>query len=354
MTVLVNQSVSRLPRAAEESVMQLGFDCGFYAVKAIGTSAKGRELRVTFPSLVSTRVGSSFTLNGEDNIVIEHGEHNHLVGSGAVKRGAETVRKESSDWIGSPVWCSLFYATLSQLTKASHASVSVTTGLPLLDFERQREIVHETLSGEHTFKRDGHRQQTLTIDTCYVVPQAWGAVLTSLLDKSGNVVDPSLVDSKCAVIDVGGHNVNLLSIDGLTNVDTECYSTERGAWQVMRAVREYFASNLPDLNRHSDHRIMQAVTLGRIMYGGQSVNLELVVEPIVQSIAEEIIDTAAQRWGVAARLFDRVFVIGGGAYLFEQYLTSAIPHAEVLPLPEYVNALGYYKYTQYKTERGAR
>lgn len=333
--------------------MILGWDGGYYANKAIGSSAHGRRLRVTFPSVVSNRTGSSFSLNGEDSIVIMHGNHKHLVGTGAVKRGAETIRKESADWVGSPSWLSMFYATLGQLTEASHADVVLTVGLPLADFTRQKQVVLETLLGDHSFKREGHRQQTLKVTQCYVVPQAWGAVLCKLLDDAGTITDVELVSAKCAVIDVGGHNVNLLSVDGLTSVDSETHSTERGAWQVMRIVREHFEQTMPELTRHSDHRIMQAVTLGKIGYAGEQVDLSPVIDPLLDDIAEEIIDTAAQRWGAGARLFDRVFVIGGGAYLFEQRLVRAIPHAEVLPVPEFVNALGYYRYAVYRDRQDA-
>lgn len=332
--------------------MYLGFDGGFYAIKGIGSSAHGRLLRCTFPSLVSKNTSAIFSLNGEDNMIIEFNDHKFLVGSGAVKRGTEVIRKESASWINTPEWLAMFYATLALLTDASHAKVTLTTGLPLSDFSRQKRLVHKILLGEHTFKRSGQSAQCITVSDCFVVPQAWGAILSNLIDKSGEIGNADLASERVAVIDIGGHNVNYLSVDGLTNVDNETHATERGAWVVMRSVRGWLNANAPELNRLSDHRIMEGIIKGSLGYAGSEILLHKATRPIIDDITTEILDTSAQRWGNGAKVFKYVFIIGGGAHLFGPGIKQAIPHAVICDLPEYTNADGYWRYSQYKAKRG--
>lgn len=319
--------------------MNIGTDLGFYWVKAL---TKGRQAH--FPSFATRPAESLFSLNGHNTIVIESPCTGRLlVGKEAVKKG-KGARKETAGWIESEEWLALFYGALSELTEATQATVNLVTGLPLADFARDKAILRERLLGVHQFVREGRRGQTLRVESVRIVPQAWGAVLALLLDAKGRIVHPELAKSKVAVLDIGGHTVNYLSVDGLSDIPSETKGTERGAWNVVRAVRDYLDATHPGLSRMQDHQIMQAVIAGETFDAGRRVDLAPVVGSILADIGKEIVDTASQYWGPGAATFRQVIVCGGGAYLWGDHIKRAFRHAIVLEHPEFANARGFYRF----------
>jgi len=319
--------------------MDIGYDGGFYATKAVCG-----DKRVTFPSFVTRPAESLFSLNGHTTMIVasEHGRY--LVGQEAVKKGVTGARKETAAWIQSPEYLALLFGALSELTEATQATINLVTGLPLADYQRDRAALRDRLLGVHQFVREGRRGQSLKVESVRVVPQAWGAVLALLIDDRGRIVRPELAKSKVAVLDVGGHTVNYLSVDGLSDIPSETQGTERGAWNVVRAVRDYLDVSHPGLNRMQDHAVMQAIVEGYTFDAGERVDLRPIVKPIIDDIGQEIVDTAAQYWGPGAATFRQVVVCGGGAYLWGEHVKRAFRQAAVLPEPEYANARGFHNF----------
>jgi len=326
--------------------MNTGIDLGFHSTKVVGPN--GAHL---FPSFAVGAVDSLLSLNGHDRIVIETARGKMLVGSEAVKLAKAGARKETADWIMSDEYLALFHAGLSETTTATGAAVTLVTGLPVADYARDRDTLRDRLQGTHTFTRQGRRGQTFRIENVRVIPQAWGAVLDLLLNDSGKIVRPELAKEKVAVIDIGGHTVNYLSVDGLSDIPNETEGTERGAWNVVRAVRDYLNTAHPGLARLRDHQIMDAVIDGELYDAGEPVDLGPVVQPIINEIGQEIIDTAGQHWGPGAATFRQVIVCGGGANLWGGHIGQAFRHAVVLEDPVYANARGFYKFAGYLEDR---
>jgi hypothetical protein len=149
--------------------MDVGFDGGFYATKAVSGDRVSH-----FPSFATKPAESLFSLNGHATVIIasEHGRH--LVGDEAVKKGRTGARKESSAWIMSREYMSLFYTALSDLTDAYQVTVNCVAGLPLADFARDQAVLRDRLLGTHRFTREGRAGQTVKVERVTVVPQAWG------------------------------------------------------------------------------------------------------------------------------------------------------------------------------------
>lgn len=320
--------------------MDIGFDGGYFATKAVGNNRK-----VIFPSFATLPVESLFDeLNGETKIVIESDKGKYLIGQEAIKKGRLGVRKETANWIESQEYHALFLAALSELTNASQATVNLVSGLPLADYKRNKNIAKGMLEGVHQFSRNGRSRQNIKVNSVRIVPQAWGAVLSLLLNDKGKIVSPELADQKTAVLDIGGHTVNYLGIDGLSDLPTESHSTERGTWNVVRAIREFLNTYHPGLSRLSDHALMDKMIKNEVYDGHRWVALAHVVEPLVKSIGQEIIDTASQYWGIGAATYRLVLVCGGGAHLWGGMIKQAFPHAMILPKPEFANALGFHRF----------
>ena len=328
--------------------MDIGYDGGFYATKAV---SDGR--RVTFPSFAARPTESLFTLNGHARIVIDGAACGRfLIGDEAIKL-ATGARKETASWIGTDEYLALFLAACSELTRATWAGINLVTGLPVADFARDKDALHNRLIGEHRFEREGRRGQTLRVESIRVIPQAWGAVLDLLLDDRGRIVRPELADARVAVLDIGGHTVNYLAVNGLSDVPSETRGTERGAWAVVRAVREYLDAQHPGLSRLKDHDLMTAIIDGELYDAGDLVDLRPAVDPILADVGQEIVDTASQYWGPGAATFRQVLVIGGGAYLWGARVKQAFKQAIVLDAPEFANARGFWRFAAHLSAKGA-
>lgn len=321
--------------------MNIGIDVGFYATKAVGN-----RTQTIFPSFAVPPVRSRLSLNGHDRIVIESESGTFLVGDEAVRIG-QGARQETAHWVGSPEWLTLFYSALSELTDATRFDAQVVIGLPLSDYDRDKKIVREILDGSHTFKRTGRVGQKCNVSDLRVVPQAWGAILDQLLDASGKICDPEMARHRYAVLDIGGHTVNYLAVDGLSDIPAESRGTQRGTWTVVRAVRDFLDAEHPDLAQLKDHKLMQAILETSIYDGGTRINLTPVTFPIIDEIGKEIVETARQHWGASAATFRSVLVIGGGAHIWRDHITAAFPHAKILTSPEFANARGFAKFAEY-------
>jgi len=319
--------------------MHVGFDGGFYSIKAISG-----DRWTMFPSLATRPAESLFSLNGHSQIVVESTGGRYLLGDEAIKKATAGARKETASWIETAEYLALFHGALSELTRATAATVHLVTGLPIADYRRDKDALRARLQGLHRFAREGRRGQSITVASVRVVPQAWGAVLALLLDDAGRIVRPDLVDARVAVLDVGGRTVNYLSIDGLSDIPAESRSTERGSWNVVRAVREYLDAEHPGLARMRDHQLMAAIVAGELYDGGDRVDVGAVTGPLLDDIGQEIVDTARQYWGHGAATFRQVLVCGGGAHLWGQRIRDAFRQAVVLEQPELANARGFYRF----------
>lgn len=326
--------------------MIIGLDIGFYAVKAVGNARQ-----ITFPSFVTKPQRSRLSLNGHSAISIQSESGHFMMGDEAIKLG-QGARQETAQWTGSPEWLSLFYGALSELSEATQFRLQLVVGLPLSDYERDRHVVREILDHQHSFKRDNRSAQRCNVDAMRVVPQAWGAVFDSMLDDKGKIQQADMVRQKVAVIDLGGHNVNYLAVDGLSDVPGESRGTERGAWTVVRAVRDFLDAEHPGLSRLKDHTIMSAILNGVLYDSGHPVDLSPVTDPIIEDVGDEIVNTAQQHWGPGASTFRSILVIGGGAYIWGEHIKRAFRHVTVLDRPEFANARGFKKFAAYNATRG--
>jgi hypothetical protein len=107
--------------------MHVGVDLGFHTVKAVCGDRWAH-----FPSYAVRPAESLFSLNSSQAILVDADPHGpFLIGDHAVKKGKVGARKETAGWITSPEYLALFRGVLSELTRATSATVHLVTGLPI-------------------------------------------------------------------------------------------------------------------------------------------------------------------------------------------------------------------------------
>ncbi len=321
--------------------MIIGFDGGFKDTKIIGNNKI-----VKFPGYAIPTHESNFSLNGHDRIIIEVDGQQFTCGNEAVRMGS-TENLRTSKWISTPEYKALFLAAISELTTASRINVQMVTGLPLADYQADRDALGDILTREHKFKRAGRNTQVVHVQEVRVIPQAWGCLLGELLDDKGRYAHPELAKQRTAIIDCGGLTVNYLAVSGLSDLPQASESTERGAWAVVEAVRDYLKVHHNELYKTTPmHELMTCIIDREIFDAGERVDLEPVVAPILDSIGNEILNQAKRNWGERAVQFRTILVCGGGAYLFGQRIMAGFERSGVVIVqePEYANARGYYRF----------
>jgi plasmid segregation protein ParM len=319
--------------------MNIGLDVGYSEVKA---KAKRRQAR--FASCVGTPDKARFSFS-EDSAGIVLVEPAHvLVGEQAVTQSRFVNRREDRSWIESDEYYHLALAALTELTKATVAELRIVTGLPVA-FYNDKGILRNLLLGEHRAAREGRRAQVFKVTDCRVIPQPFGALLAESLDNQGSVADKELATGNVGVIDVGGKTTNLLSVSRLSEIGRETASVSIGAWDVVRAVRDWLADHCPNLELR-DHQIVSAIIARKVEYYGEPVNLEPVVDTALVPMAEQVIAQATQLWNGGAGL-RAILVSGGGAHLLGPAIQAHFRHARVVQDPVFANATGYWRFAQH-------
>jgi hypothetical protein len=319
--------------------MKIGLDIGYSAVKAVSG-----DRRVTFPSAVGTPDKARFSLDGGSSIVLVDPDHVQ-VGEGAIAQSRFVRQREDRRWIESQEWDSLFLAALTELTAAKRAELRIVTGLPVAFFYGDHQAVRDRLLGDHRVQREGRHAQTLQVIDCRVIPQPFGALLAVTLDDRGRIVDQALAAGAVGVIDAGGKTTNLLSVNRLSEIGRETASVNVGAWDTVRAMRDWLADHCPGLEDLRGHQVITAIVDRSVKYYGEPVDLSRPVDAILEPLADQVLASATQLWNGGAAL-DAILVSGGGALLLGPYIQPHFRHARVVEDPVFANALGFWRFAE--------
>ena len=324
--------------------MRAGLDVGYSYVKAIAGAGTSKPRQVIFPSVVGTLEKARFGVHDE-----ESGSTTFLampkqvqIGSGAVRQSRFISGREDRAWVESEEWYLLALAALSGLTKATKARFTVVTGLPVAFYARDKSLVRARLLGEHKVQHEGRSMQSLHVTTLKVIPQPFGALLASVMDDRGRIVDEELAGSSVGVIDVGGKTTNFLSAENLTELRKETASINVGIWDTVRAIRGWLADNCPDLDLR-DHEIVDALTAREVSYYGEPVDLSRVADGVLASLADQVLAEASKLWDGGAGL-SAVLLTGGGALLLSPFIRAHFRHAYTVDDPVFANTRGFYRF----------
>jgi len=330
--------------------MIVGIDIGYSHVKIASNDHTS-----IFPSVVGSPDLPRFTTSTYDPILIRNGISPVLVGHAAVEQSRFTDHRESRDWIHSEQYKALYYAALTEASRATRVEVKLITGLPLAYYE-DKQALRAILAGQHRVTRtypEGPMTHQYEVDP-YVIPQPFGALFSLGFSPTGTIQDASLLTGRIGIVDVGGKTTNLLTAEKGGEVVRSTASVNKGCWNVVRAIENELSQICSDLSPRP-HEIIEYIKARSVSYYGHQVNLSDAIREAVTPFARDVIASATQIWGAGADL-DTILISGGGAHILGPSLRAHFSrHSDVRVLedPVFANVRGYLYYGRW-AERGGK
>lgn len=344
LEILLFPDLAMLQKTLQEAVMNAGIDIGYNGLKAVAEGGR----KISFPSVVGTPERSRFGLNGHNKgIVLKDKGSQWLIGDLALHSSRFATRREDPHWYASDDYRRLMLAAFSQITTGTSVRMTVVTGLPIAYYDAGKAELKDIFEREHRVEIEGRSAQRIEVINCRVVMQPVGTVLHLAMDDAGRVVNKEVADKAHGVIDIGGKTTNMLTVHQLAEVPSETDSVDKGAWDIMRAVRDFFSQRgYFDLLDLSDHEIMAAILEGKVDYFDSTIDLNPVVGNLMDTMADAIFAKSTHIWGGSGRL-KSIIITGGGAYLLGSRLLKHFKQARIAPDPQFANALGYAKFAAF-------
>jgi len=330
--------------------MLAGLDIGYGAVK-INSEGDGQ---LTFPSVTGSPDLPRFGLGTNNAIVISNGVGRTVVGEAAITQSRFIDRQEDRRWIYSDQYKSLFYASLTEISRASSESITLISGLPLAYFDDKTEV-QDLLSGTHRVTREYPEvTRTHTYEVkAYVIPQPFGSLCSMAFDGNGDPVDPAWLTGTVGILDIGSHTTNVLTTSRGQEVSYGTTSIPTGCWDIVRAISARVSDLFPQLERR-DHDLVKDIQLGQVPYHGEAYDISQTILEVSEPMSREIISAATQHWDGGAAL-DKILITGGGAHLIGEFVVNHFDqHRQVfMPRdPVFANVQGYLRYGLYLQKQG--
>lgn len=315
----------------------VGLDIGYGFVKA-----KTGERDVVFPSVVGDVVQADF---GNDLVTAGAGRtiavdgRRWFYGRHAQKHSRNPLilfsreRTEQRD-----IMRVLLCAAIAEL--GIDGRISLCTGLPVGWFA-DRDDLEGILKGRHDFVVDD-RPTSVVVHQVVTVPQPFGSFFDQILDTEGRLVNRSIAGAKIGILDIGTFTCDLAVADCLEYIPKLSGSKTIAMSNVWRHVRdgikdaygiEYEMDQVDEIVRNG-----QCITVE-----GQEKTVSALVDAAIDSLAQQVIAFARDRWG-HARDFKRIILTGGGAYYIADRIKDVYPHTVVLHAPHLGNLRGFHRY----------
>lgn len=324
---------------------RIGLDVGFGDVK-LACYVDGALRTIDFPAILGPaeeRVAITTGLGGRRQRVqtITCDGQSYFVGEGVFAQSRFSSARQDAHRIGSPEERILMLAALA---RADIESALVITGLPILWWDRRRDLVRSWV-GIHQIEIDG-KPRTIEVQEVRPVWQPMGSLYAHLLGDDGAArVDEATMRKGYAIVDIGTNTTDLSAIVNLQPM---------AQWSggIRLGVRDALAIIAADIERRYSVRrslpeIAQALRAGRgIDINRETYTLDGAATTALSAFAQEVVSEVTQILAQPDR-FHTILITGGGAYLVGQALKAAFPaNAEILPRPALGNAIGFARYAQ--------
>lgn len=319
------------------------FDGGYNAIKALATN--GRE--AFFPSVVGEKAaGSGFDGidPGEHTLSIELDDGTTWTAGGtALQESAYVSSRRDPGWVLSPSYRVLLCAALSELHKAT-TTTKIVTGLPLQDYATHSGKLADTLTGRHTFKRNGDNWQTITVEKTIVVTQPYGSLLDAALSDGGKILSNAFTTGIVGVADLGGNTLNLLCADSLNEIGRWTAGDGLGMLSALQAIGQAIRARSAGVNPKA-REVSDWLAAGVYPFD-KTLDIVTLARPMLEPVIQAILAKMADVWTEPGR-FGAVLLTGGGAMALgralKERMDGVYPNVTIAESANFANVRGYLK-----------
>jgi len=318
-------------------------DIGYNAVKVMATNGRKGD----FPSVVGTERRATFSLDEAKRSALTitmPNDQTWYVGHTALKKSDYVSGRRDPDWITQEPYHVLLCAALSELHKGS-ATTSVVTGLPIEHYTALAEKAREVFIGQHTFRRNGGRWQTVTIEDALVITQPYGSLLDLALADNGRILDNVFATGMVAIADLGGMTLNLLVADALEEVGRWTVGDGLGLLKALDAIARDIRTDHPGFSPKA-REVAGWLAMGRFPYQGKELDIAPYAAPHLEPLVSLVLDRISEVWDEPAR-YAAVILTGGGSIALGPALRARMngvfANVTLVQDAAFANARGYLR-----------
>ncbi|KXG74869.1 hypothetical protein AN618_21610 [Fervidicola ferrireducens] len=303
------------------------------------TKAVSEDGQMTiFPSIISYIGNKTIDFGWDDNFILGI----EIMGRRELVAVGEAARKESRavlmsftpdryvDEIGQILLFSGAYLVGAQ------GDITLGIGVPLSFYSSLKEDIKSKLTGiSANIQIEGKPKRTIRFSEIYVFPQGFGAIFS----MSGKLPETGLL----GIIDIGYFTTDYTLFecrrDGINPLRTYSGSIQIGISTAVKIVADEFTQKTGrPLTMSEAQNIWEEE---RITFKGQLLDFRNAKRDALNKVGKIIKDAVLSIWSDKVDFAGKIFLIGGGAMELSEFLLEMIPQAEVPPLPQFANALGY-------------
>lgn len=328
--------------------MRIAVDIGFGYTKVVSE----KEQKVLFPSVVGTRVESTFSVvdgfakNDEDyeiTITKDDGEKSYYyVGESAIAMGGNRTWEYKASQNRN-----LFalIGTAIHLVQGDEENIDLAVGLPMGFYEAQRMDLMKTLQNLSMEVQIKESKKSFNIQSVFVFPQGAGSYYSALFDIEGNVINADLQNKPVGVINVGYRTTDYLYMQlgrkGVAPNPRLTGSVDEGMNQVHKDIQSQLTRLIK--REPSILKVEQALRWhnGEFRNGPDVINLNKYEQRAYEDLSQRIISDIKIKWGDNINDLAAVLIGGGGGDSLYPYFDNQFPATKKINEASFSDAIGF-------------
>lgn len=268
--------------------------------------------------------------NGHKQIATDEGRW--FVGSTARTQSIAKIRGQDETWAFSPEYRALMLYGISEYAspETDRIVIDLVSGLPVVDYKRNREALTETLVKTHKAARPHKRNLTIEVRKVAWLPQGFAPART--------FIQPG---RKVATLDLGSRNVGYTTFVYKELIEPQTDSRENGAMPILADI----SKKIEEKTKRKLHQveIVDVIKTRTVHAFGEPVNVSEIIDYYLNIYYRSIKTVISEVWGNTADV-DKFVVFGGGALLIGDRITKDYPQAVILDDPQWANCYAQYEY----------
>lgn len=333
----------------------VGFDNGYDYVKLVVGADEGGKQK--FPSVTYKPSGDDLKTDVSaqdfrlDKMEIEFEGKEYYVGDYAVEQDSMGGEKDfSDDKFKNPSEIVKLLASISLYLNEQEAKINkLVVGLNVENYKKLKDdIIKVFQNSNFTFKLGSNKKiTTLSIDDVLCVPQGIGAYYDQILDYDGIAINNDLLESRYALIDLGGRTLDGFIAKGINVIRGTDLGTNHGMSDAFREVARELGDDIP--YNLIEQKYLKAKN--KVFWKGRKRNIDSLCRQAFNNLAERIYKQLINKWDKQLNRVEFILLCGGGAKYLEDILKDMFDiEVKKVNNSQFANANGYYKLGVYDSK----